>query len=353
MMTNDLPQSNELLHTFRFSKWRFGVLSLIILLLGACAGLNDDIEDTSSPAAGMIRLAGFMREKGDLMGALDFYQRALQKEPNNAIAYKQTAMILDSMGDLPTAETQYREAVKLSPKDAELHRNYGKLLIALEKPADARKEFIAALDIDSDDPKSLNGLAIALDYLGEHKDAQRKYEAALDIDKGNLSAINNLAYSYILTGDYSEAIKLLEPELKNPAATPALRQNLALAYGLSGMDMDAERVAKMDLSAKQVKENMEYYKRQRAELSIETTPYAELGTYSTEALAVAQIESMQPRLNNYGVDLKPVISPEIATPGGTPRFTVKMMGCTKPDDVKILCDQLALSGIPCVARGKQ
>jgi hypothetical protein len=146
---------------------------------------------------------------------------------------------------------------------------------------------------------------------------------------------------------------LLEPHIKAPGATAALRQNLALAYGLAGMNMDAERVAKMDLPPDKVKESMAYYKRHRAEIAVTTAPYAELGTYATEALAESEINRLQEQFDETGVDLKPVIAPQVAAPGGTPRFAVRMMGCAKPDDVKVFCDQLAKNNIPCVVRGSK
>ena len=118
------------------------------------------------------------------------------------------------------------------------------------------------------------------------------------------------------------------------------------------MDVDAERIAKMDLPPKKVKENLAYYKRHRAELAVSTAPYAEVGTYATEALAEAQITRLQAQFDETGMDLKPIIAPQVAAPGGTPRFTVRMMGCAKPDDVKVFCDQLAKNGLPCVVHGK-
>ncbi len=330
---------------------RLAALLVLLPVLAAC-GTPSELDDYDSPGAGMARLGRHMQEKGEVGGAIDFYRRALIQDPKNPMAIKGLAGVLEQWGDKKAAADVLRQGVSARPKDGELRRSYGKLLIALDEPMEARRQFEAALEVDNGDVKARTGLGVALDYLGEHLKAQKEYERALREEPENLATINNLAYSYILAKRYDRAMKLLEPHANKPSATAALRQNLALAYGLAGMDADAERIARMDLSPEKVAANMNYYRRQRAEMKLDKTPYAELGTYATEAMAIAQIEKLQEDVKKTGGNLKPVVLPEVASPGGTPRFAVRMMGCSKPSDVSRLCDTLAKSGIPCVARGK-
>ena len=319
--------------------------------LSACFMPKEGAE-FDSPAIGMVRLGKHMQEKGEIGTAIDFYRRAYISDPASPSAVKGLASALEQWGDKESALEIYQEGVKNCPKDSEIRRNYARLLLGMDEPAQAKKQYEAALDINDDDLKARSGLGVALDYLGEHKAAQKQYEEVLDDDPKNLSTLNNLAYSYVLSHRYDRAIKLLEPYVNNPAATAAMRQNLALAYGLSGMEEDARRVARMDLSAEKVKENMDYYRRQRADVAVSTTPYAEIGTYATEAMAIGQIEKLRGEMEKAGGDLKPIVVPQVTAPGGTPRFTVRMMGCSKPDDVSRLCETLAKSGIPCSPRGK-
>lgn len=265
----------------------------------------------------------------------------------------QLAQAAFKRGDHAAAAELTKQAIERDPQNIALRRDLGRFYMMLDNPGDAREAYKAALAIDGADPKALNGLGVALDQLGDHEGAVRQFESALKIEPANLATINNLAYASIQAGHYSDAIKRLEPHVKAAGATPALRRNLALAYGLAGMDVDAERVAKMDLSPAQVKANMLYYKQRRAELAVSSTPYADLGSYATEAMASAQIRKLQEQMEGSGVDLKPVIAPEVTTPGGTPRFAVRMMGCTKPSDVETLCQTLEKSGVPCIAKGRK
>ncbi|MFA6280248.1 MAG: tetratricopeptide repeat protein [Bdellovibrionales bacterium] len=330
-------------------------LRLLVLLafLPLCACSTVDEKDISSSGAGMAKLGNMMREKGEVGAAIDFYRRALAQDPKNLTAIKGLAGVLEQWGDKTAAAQTYRDGVASYPNDGELRRSYGRLLLSLDNPAAAKRQYEAALDEDSDDLKARSGLGVALDHLGEHKKAQAQYEKVLHKDSHNLATLNNLAYSYVLSHRYDLAIQTLEPVLNNPSATAALRQNLALAYGLSGMEADAQRVAKMDLSPEKVAANMDYYRRQRAEMAVSTAPYAEVGTYATEGMAVAQAQKLRAQFGGKsGSDLKPVVLPQVASPGGTPRFAVRMMGCARPDDVSRLCKTLSAAGLPCVARGK-
>ncbi len=353
MMTHDPRRSNALSCCDNTRFWpvlRRKALILAFLPLLGCAMSPPETENADSPGAGMVSLGQQLQARGDNIGATDFYLRALQKDPDNYVARRGLAQAYEKTGRLKEAADEYRAVSKIRTKDTDSLRNLGRLMLAQEKASEARDAFQAALDRDSGDIKAMNGLGAALNYLGDHEGAQKIFKKALKEDPNNLSTLNNLAYSYILDNQFKEAIQLLEPQQKNPAATSALRQNLALAYGLAGMDLDAERVAKMDLPAEQVQKNMDYYKRRRAELAVSTAPYAEIGTYATQALAEAEIDKLQDQFEKSGMDLKPVIRPQVAAPGGTPRFAVQMMGCSKASDVQVFCDQLAKSGVPCLVR---
>ncbi len=336
---------------------RFPVLplALSVFLLAGCSAATTGGDPLPSSAEGMVRLGKLMKERGDIGPAIDFYRRALQIDDHNLAAFIGLAEVMEKWGDKDAALEIYRDGVAAQPKSAALRRGYAKMLLAHDDAVGAREQYEKALDIDDDDVKARSGLGVALDYLGEHEAAQREYKKVLRAEPRNLAAMNNLAYSHILMRQYEQAIKLLEPEANNKAATPALRQNLALAYGLSGMEADAQRIAAMDLSPEKVAETMDYYRRQRAEIAVSTAPYAEMGSYATEAMAVAQIRKMQEHLDKTGKNAKaykPVVLPQVSTPGGTPRFAVRMMGCTRPDEISRLCETLAPLGLPCTTQGR-
>lgn len=326
-------------------------LFLALLPLAACSG-GAGKENGGLSRSEMVHLGDLMLQRGDYGTAMDYYRRTLAADKTEAGAIRGLGSALEQFGDKQGAMQVYKDGVKNAPKDAALRRAYGKLLLASEQPAEAKVQYEAALDRDSSDAKARGGLAVALDYLGQHVAAQKEYEKLMKDDPRNLGTLNNYAYSLILSHRYDKAIELLQPAAANPSASPALRQNLALAYGLAGREEEAAQMGSMDLTPEKVKENLDYYRRQRAEIKVTTAPYAELGSYATEAMAIAQVQRLRPQIDKAGGKLKAVVLPELSAPGGTPRFTVRMMGCGKPDEVSRLCQTLGQSGIPCVPRGK-
>jgi len=321
---------------------RLAVLVILATpLLGGCS---------SSPkpeAMDFTRAGDQMRDKGDDALAIDFYKRALRLDPDNGAALASLAALQEKTGDRDGAISTYRAAVAAKPEDAALWRALGRLLVTQEKPIEAKEAFEKALKLDPKNPKILSELGVALDCMSEHKAAQEKYQAAFEMDPNNLAPLNNLAYSHILSGEYDAAIDLLKPHFGDPRMTLAMRQNLGLAYGLSGDDADAARILKIDLPPAKVKETLAYYKRRRAEQEVTTSPYMELGSYATEALARSAAEKLRDRIEASKGDLKPVIAPEVSAPGGTPRFSLRLMSCAKPEELRAFCDALVKDGIPC------
>lgn len=314
--------------------------------LAACAPDIHRMEDADSPAAGIVLLAQQMRSQGDEAGALNFYYRALERDPKDAVARADIAALLEKMGHPTEAAAQYEEALKLKPHNIDLRRGYGRVLIALGRPADARDQFARALEEKDDDPRALNGMGVALDQLGDHIKAQDYLRKALKKDPANLKTLNNLAFAHIQAGQPQEAIKLLEPVSREASAPAVLRQNLAYAYGLAGMDVDAERLARLDLTPAQVKNNLAFFKQKRAELGLRAPPFAELGSFPTQGMAEAQADKAlaHPLLKGKKIS----IVPEIKTAGGIPSFSLRV---TAPaEKLEGLCKDLGDAGFTCRVR---
>ena len=301
---------------------------------------------------GLTHLADQLRARGDDVGAADFYQRALQRKPEDTRARIALAEILEAHGDNLNAAGQYSEALRIDPDDGNLHRDLGRIFIKLGRAEDAKREYEHALKIDSSDVKALNGLGIALDYLGNHGAAQKAYKEALDDDGNDLTTINNLGHSYVLTGAYTDAIKLLEPHLKDKGATPAMRQNLAEAYGMEGMYADAERVGRIDLTPEQVKHNLDYYHARRDQLAVAPKLYADLGSFPTEVVAEAHVEHIKATFGKHLAGLTFTTTPEVKTIGGTPIFVVRMAGFTEAKKLRDMCDKFKKEKYTCVVHDK-
>lgn len=317
------------------------LLSVLVATLAACAatepaGVNEE---------GLTRIAQQLQAQGDDAGAANFYQRALQRKPDDVTAMRNLGAILEAHGNLVEAETYDAKAMQLAPRDVDLKYAEARVLVRLNRIPEARDVYWGILEQNEADVKALNGLGITLDYLGQHEEAQKSYRSALEQEPENLAALNNLAHSYVLSGQYDKAIALLEPHANDKAATPALRQNLAEAYGLNGMVADAARMARMDLNPQDVKRNLAYYRKQRAALSPEPKFAADLGAYPTSAMAEAKAESIRALAANESVTV--AVKPDVQTMGGTPSFAVRGFGFANSGALNKFCDLLVKNGMGC------
>ena len=326
---------------------RLWLVPLLALAVSGCADSLDQTNgDISSPATGLVRIGDQLRAEGDNESALQFYANAVSRAPDDAFARKRFADALAAYGDDARAAEQYGALVKLEPGNVDMRCTYGRLLIKLNQPAEAKQQYETVLNNDADNVRALNGLGIALDLLGDHAAAQEKYKTALEQKPDDTATINNLGHSYVMGGAYEPAIKLLEPQGQNPVSSPTLRRNLADAYGMVGMDLDAERLLKIDLPPDQVKKVLAHYKMLHAQGAAPAL-YADLGAFSTANLADAHNQKIAAQFAKEVEKLAFEVVPEVDEEGGTPIFFARIGGFEQAAELKNFCAKLKKSGEFC------
>jgi len=296
---------------------------------------------------GMTQIADKLRAQGDDEAAANFYERALQRAPYDNAARQALIAILEAHGDEQNALSQYQAGLQIDPDNSEWLRGYGRLLLKLGQAEAAKEQYEKALALDSDDIKALNGLGVALDYLGDHERAQKVYRDALDDDSDNMSTLSNLGHSYVLSGSYEAAIRLLEPYVGNKNATPVLRQNLAEAYGLLGMEVDAERMERMDLNEAEIKKNRTFYQTQRTKLALVPKFYADLGSFPTEDIAEVKKNMAAHIVGVESEKLKIIVKSGVSVSGGTPHFNVLVSGFSNSYQLHNFCELIKKAEFSC------
>ncbi len=230
------------------------------LALAGCA-TNDGRPNT--PAANItpatiMRVADTTRQSGDLAQAASLYQRAAQMDPTNIKPLLELGSIYGQMRLPKQAAEAWQAAISLDSRNTTALRGLGNSQLETgDAPAAIRS--IRAAQAIQPDWRNDNSLGVAYDMLSDHAAAQAAYRDGLKLAPDNLQLTNNLGLSLTLAGDFAQAMPLLEATAKDPTATPRMRQNLALAYGLSGDDKKAAEIAKLDLDAAGVQENLGYY----------------------------------------------------------------------------------------------
>lgn len=202
------------------------------------------------------------RTKEDLAEAINYFQRAIQKDPSYAQAHAALALLYGvapgygvmSFADAdprstseaakaleldPTlseahtalasakaaefdwqgAEQEFKRAIELKPNDANAHYFYGESCLSpLGRYDEAIAEFRKALELDPFSGIINANLAPVLSAARRHDEATEQIRKALEIDAHFGVALDRAAELYSSHGDYNEAWKLVArnyPEVAN------------------------------------------------------------------------------------------------------------------------------------------
>lgn len=111
---------------------------LVTALLGGCASTpsaphsaspaHEEPTDNTRAAQVNVQLGLGYLQRGHKQAAMEKLQRALEFDPNSALAHHAYALLQDVLGETEEADRHFRRAIELDPKDSEALNNYGAYL---------------------------------------------------------------------------------------------------------------------------------------------------------------------------------------------------------------------------------
>lgn len=129
---------------------------------GALEEYTRAVEIDPDDAVARVNLARTLAQMGQKEAAAGQYREVLRRTPDSAVAQFMVAVFLDDQGDHEEAARCYREALRLEPGWAEAHNNYGSLLLQQGRREDAIAEFTRALKLSPDLAAAKHNLRRAL-----------------------------------------------------------------------------------------------------------------------------------------------------------------------------------------------
>ena len=235
-----------------------------------------------------------------LMKGIEYFQQAIAKDPNYALAYagladsyvqlgswltylppseagpkaKAAAMkaleLDDSLAeahaalaraqyyygwDWPSAEREYKRAVELNPNSAISHLGYAELLLARARFDESIAEAMRARELDPLSPQIVGNLAFAYLVMRRYDESIAQHQKTLELDPNAAWIRANMAWAYALKGAYAQAIaeydKIPEQAKVVAAENQMVANSLGWVYAVSGRRADALKIAKelKDLSS--------------------------------------------------------------------------------------------------------
>jgi TolB-like protein/Flp pilus assembly protein TadD len=224
-----------------------------------------------------------------LKKGIDYFQKAIELDPNYALAYAGLAdahaLLGSSTGGLPPKETYpkakaaaskaldmdkglgeahtslgfskllydwdlkgarraFKRGIELNPPRAAAHDGYGFYLKAAGRHNEAIRECKLVQKLD---PLSLFAhvsLGWAYYFAHRYTKAIEQGRKALEMDPQFAFAYRNIGLSYIQRGETEEAISALDRALELSNGDPTYKSHLGYAYAMAGRLADAEQVIK-------------------------------------------------------------------------------------------------------------
>ncbi|MCR9219040.1 MAG: tetratricopeptide repeat protein [Alphaproteobacteria bacterium] len=208
----------------------------------------------------LMRAADAKRAEGDHRAAATLYRSAHEADPEERPEpLVGLGWSLAALGAPQDAAEAFRAALAIDDDAGEALRGMGAALTAMGQPGLAAPYYEQARAVSPEDWRIDLGQGVALDLLGEHASAQTVYRAGLAKAPGEPDLASNLALSLALSGDPAAAIDQLAPIVRGPAADARHRQTLAMIHGLAGDREAARRLAQIDLSPREVEQNLAFY----------------------------------------------------------------------------------------------
>lgn len=168
------------------------------------------------------------------IAAADGYRLLLAVRPDHAGAWLQLATCLRAMGDLPGAKQAAERALQYAPQAPECHNNLGSLYAASDDHAVALTHFDRALTLRPNYPAALINKAASLRDTARAVEAVPLLEQAIAISDGHPQAVAGLAQVRQSLGQVDEARRLYRDALVRQPNDAETQWNYALASLMAG-----------------------------------------------------------------------------------------------------------------------
>ncbi|MBF0358328.1 MAG: tetratricopeptide repeat protein [Magnetococcales bacterium] len=171
-----------------------------------------------------------LHQAGRLDGAVEWYTKSLQLQPENSAVLCNLGFALTALGRLDEAVAALQKAVLITPGFPEAHCNLGNVLSAQEKLPEAVVSYQKAIEIKPDYAQAHSNLANVLSKQGDFATAVVSYQKAISINPDYAEAHSNLGVALKEQGRLTEAIASYQRALSiNPSQVEALK-NLGNAF---------------------------------------------------------------------------------------------------------------------------
>ena len=144
----------------------------------------------------MSGLAGALEAQGKPQEAIQWLQKAIQRNPRNFRAWYEMGWIQERSGDYASAMDNLRKALAIQPSFAPAYRDVGMLQYRNQQYGEAAANLRKATELGLNEPTLFNFLGICYSRTNRMPEALRSYRQALKLNPGYAEAHLNLGFAY-------------------------------------------------------------------------------------------------------------------------------------------------------------
>jgi tetratricopeptide (TPR) repeat protein len=184
------------------------------------AGERDDIEgwdqfthvEGSEPVSPEIPpktycdLGRFKRKQGDLDGALAAFDKAIEIDPADAVAYNNRGLVKQSKGNIAEALADFDRAIELKPDLASAFNNRGEVKRAKGDWAGAMADYNRAIELSPEMAVAYHNRAEVKKAKGDLTGALSDFDRAVALKPGSAKMHNNRGEAKRAKGDLAGAL---------------------------------------------------------------------------------------------------------------------------------------------------
>ncbi|MBR1421812.1 MAG: tetratricopeptide repeat protein [Selenomonadaceae bacterium] len=148
------------------------------------------------------------------VSALEYYNHALEINPNSAEAYNNRGLTYYHLNQFTNALSDFSKAIDLDKNFSHAYNNRGMILNSMGQHSQAIPDFDQALKLNPKFSYALNNRGNAYAAIGKYQNAVQDLKSAAKISDNSAEIHNNLGNVYQATEKYSDAIKEYSKAIK-------------------------------------------------------------------------------------------------------------------------------------------
>jgi tetratricopeptide (TPR) repeat protein len=198
---------------------------------------------SSLEALKAFSLGDVKHQSFDELPALPLYQRAVELDPNFAMAYARLGTVYSNLGQSELAEKNREKAFELRDRASEHEKLY--IMSHYYVDSGQLEKGITALELYKQtyprDSIPYNNLAVVYIMMGQYENALDNARRSVQLDPDSASGYSNVAFAYAGLNRLDEAKATLNQALQRKAGAVVVHSSLAVIAWLEGDPAGVER----------------------------------------------------------------------------------------------------------------